>query len=43
MHDPYFDHRLVPDAIPALARLAGALLSFALFGGVIVSTLVTGA
>jgi hypothetical protein len=43
MHDPYFDHRLVPDAIPALARLAGALLSFALFGGVILSALVTSA
>jgi hypothetical protein len=43
MHDPYFDHRLSADAIPPLARLGAALLSFGIFGVVVLSAIITAA
>lgn len=43
MYEPHFDHRLVPDAIPVLARFAGALLAFLIIGGVALGAFVTGA
>ena len=43
MYDPYFDHRLDPNAFPPLLRAASVLLSIAVVAGVLLETFVTAA
>jgi len=43
MYDPYFDHRLDPNAFPPLLRAASAILSIAVVGAVLLETFFTAA
>ena len=43
MYDPYFDHRLDPNALPLAVRVLSLALSIAVVGAVLLETFATAA